>query len=133
MSGTRAAILIRDGALPHQQESACLDYCHRHRYTVTTICRESADAAIVAEVGAVDVVVAAFASADDRTLEDRVVDAGGRLEYVRKPKVTARVDLGCVVAGMHRRGAAVADIAHLLEMDTVEVRGHLRQRGVRIR
>lgn len=131
---TRAVIYLRPtGALPHQQQRACLDYCDRHGYEVRTLAHTAEGAARAVESGADEVVVSAHGG-DDRVLARRVAAAGGRLEYVRPPRRRISLDPTELIVGMHERGADVDTIAHLLDTRAEDVRGALRQpRARRIR
>jgi len=124
---THAAIYLRStGALPEQQQRACLDYCDRHGYQVRTLARAAEGAARAVESGAVEVVVSAHGG-DDRLLARRVQDAGGRLEYVRPPRKRITLDPTELIVGMHERGADVDTIAHLLDARTEDIRSTLRR------
>lgn len=128
-----AAIFIRPaGATLEQQQAACLDYCERHRHMVRALCFRPGDAAALVSAGAATVVVTAYGDGGDIPLEDQIARAGGRLEYVRKPRGRARMEVGTLVAGMYQRGARVDEISHLLDMPDQEVRIALRREGVQI-
>ena len=128
---TRVVIYLRStGALPAQQQRACLDYCERHRYAVPSISLTAEGAAALVESGAVEVVVTAHGG-DDQVLARRVQSAGGRLEYVREPRRRINLDPTELIVGMHERGADVATISHLLDAPTADVRLALRRAGSR--
>lgn len=128
---TRAVIYLRQaGALPAQQQRACLDYCHRHNYVVPGLAQTAEAAAGLVESGAVEVVVTAHGG-DDLALARRVQSAGGRLEYVRAPRRRITLDPHELIVGMHERGADVATISHLLDAPTADVRLALRRAGIR--
>jgi hypothetical protein len=128
---SRAVIYIRlAGALPAQQQRACLDYCDRHGYAVDSVCTAPAAAVALVEARAVIVVVTAHAG-DDRLLARGVAAAGGRLEYARPPRGGRRiVDVAQLAAGMHERGASVDAIAHLLDATADDVRAAIRRAGL---
>jgi hypothetical protein len=129
-----AVIYLRPaGALPAQQQRACLDYCERHGYQVHALAHAVEGAARAVESGTVEVVVSAHGG-DDLVLSRRVHAAGGRLEYVRPPRRRVSLDPTELIVGMHERGADVDTIAHLLDTRAEDVRGALRQpRARRIR
>lgn len=124
---THAVIYLRPtGALPEQQQRACLDYCGRHRYAVRSLAHSADGAAEAVESGEAEVVVTAHGG-DDLGLARRVEAAAGRLEYVRPPRRRATLDPADLIRGMHERGADVATIAHLLDAPTGDVRRALRR------
>lgn len=130
---TRAAILVRlDGTLADRQQRTCLDYCAARLYAVESLCVQLDDAAMLAEAGAIDVVVAAYDDRDDAAAARRIRAAGARLEYVRAPRRSIRrVGDDDLAVGMHQRGAAVEQIADFLKETTREIRALLRRAGIR--
>jgi hypothetical protein len=124
---THVVIYLRPaGALPEQQQRACLDYCDRHNYDVRSLAHSADGAAAAVESGTVGVVVTAHGG-DDHGLTRRVHAAEGRVEYVRPPRRRTSLDPADLMVGMHERGADVATIAHLLDAPTGDVRRALRR------
>lgn len=118
----RAAIFIRpDGAPKARQQEACLQYCERHKYHVVSICPELPDCVGLIEDRHVHVIVTAY-NGNDAHVERMVRQAGGRLEYVRPPRKTRRMEPDDVILQMHERGADVPTISHLLDTPTREIR-----------
>lgn len=129
----KAVIYIRQsGALPEQQQVACLEYCTRRRYQTESICHHPQDAIALAEAGVITVVVTAYDEEEDGELARRLRCAEVRLEYVRTPRRHVRhVRDDDLALGMHQRGLPVEQIAQVLGEDTREIRALLRRAGIR--
>lgn len=129
----KAVIYVRThGALPEQQQAACLEYCQRRRYTADSICHHPADAVALAEAGVIMVVVTAYDEDGDAELARRLHAADVRLEYVRTPRRTVRhVRDDDLAANLHQRGTPVEQIAQILGETTREIRSLLRRAGIR--
>lgn len=129
----KVVIYVRtQGALPEQQQTACLDYCQRMRYSADSICHHPADAVALAEAGVITAVVTAYDEDGDESMARLLRAAGVRLEYVRTPRRTIRhVRDDDLAINLHQRGAPVEQIAEFLGEDTREIRAVLRRAGYR--
>jgi hypothetical protein len=122
----RAAILVRPGPTEGDQTVALLRLCEERGYNVVGRCRCADDGVALVHSGAAAVVVAVY-QVSREALDERVHDAGGRVEYVREPdrRLTARTWL----LRWWRMGWSVQKIADTVGEQTGEIRVALRRAG----
>lgn len=129
---TSSLFLVLAGVERIKQELLVLRYAERHDLAVTAITADRDAAVHLVADGAVRVVLAAFCPSDEGDLPERVMAAGGRLEYVRSP-VVQQQQLDAVVRAAYSRGTSIKAIAALLGMEELDVRRTLLGRHVCLR
>jgi hypothetical protein len=133
----RALILIREqdtakGVSSDRQIGVCMGYLEQAGYTLAGLLQshsEPEQAAALIGSGAADVVVAAWAAADE--LVALVEQAGGRTEFVHRPE-RRNATVRSMLAVLYREeGWSVPRLAHRFGIDQREVADHLRRTGIR--
>lgn len=108
-----------------RQQRLLLEYADRHGYRLAAVAFDRGAALALLHDHLAEVIVAVFEVPDVQGLGTLAEAEGGRLEYVRPPRLRPPAQPLDLVVQMYRRGAEPALVARLLDLPLTEVRRRL--------